>query len=155
MNENPHQFGLLGLLPVVRMTDRDLNTLALGTDLTTLGLNLNSTEMLYSSFASPFSDTPASRDPYHMPESYTVSPMTPPAHMLVLVSDDTLLHSFYTAPKDMLQVYCARELYKRGWRFHKELQVSKETTRFFAFRFLKKKKKLLFSLPGVFIRDGC
>lgn len=117
------------------MTDRDLNTLALGTDLTTLGLNLNSTDMLYSSFASPFSDGPgpANRDPYHMPESYTVSPLTPPAHMLVLVSDETLLYSFYAAPKDMQQVYCARELYKRGWRFHKELQVREECVLLFFF----------------------
>ena len=38
------QYGLLGLLSVVRMTNKDLNTLALGLDLTTLGLNLNSTE---------------------------------------------------------------------------------------------------------------
>lgn len=38
------QFGLLGLLHVIRMTDADLNTLALGLDLTTLGLNLNSPE---------------------------------------------------------------------------------------------------------------
>ena len=40
------RFGLLGLLSVIRMTDPDLNTLALGTDLTTLGLNLNSPEYL-------------------------------------------------------------------------------------------------------------
>lgn len=34
------RFGLIGLLGVIRMTDADLNTLALGTDLTTLGLDL-------------------------------------------------------------------------------------------------------------------
>ena len=34
----------MGLLGVIRMTDQDLNTLALGCDLTTLGLNLNSVE---------------------------------------------------------------------------------------------------------------
>jgi CCR4-NOT transcription complex subunit 2 len=38
------RFGLMGLLNVIRMTDQDLNTLALGFDLTTLGLNLNATE---------------------------------------------------------------------------------------------------------------
>lgn len=37
-------FGLLGLLSVIRMTDPDLSMLALGSDLTTLGLNLNSPE---------------------------------------------------------------------------------------------------------------
>jgi hypothetical protein len=37
-------FGLLGLLKVLKMTDPDLNTLALGIDLTTLGLSLSSPE---------------------------------------------------------------------------------------------------------------
>ena len=36
------RFGLLGLLGVIRMSDPDLTTLALGTDLTGLGLHLNS-----------------------------------------------------------------------------------------------------------------
>jgi CCR4-NOT transcription complex subunit 2 len=43
-NTTSDRFGLLGLLGVIRMTDQDLNTLALGCDLTTLGLNLNSSE---------------------------------------------------------------------------------------------------------------
>ena len=50
-------YGLPGLLSVIRMTDPDLNTLALGTDLTTLGLNLSSTEVLYATFAYPASAT--------------------------------------------------------------------------------------------------
>jgi CCR4-NOT transcription complex subunit 2 len=47
------RFGLTGLLSVIRMTDPDLNTLALGTDLTTLGLNLNSTEVMRHAFCCP------------------------------------------------------------------------------------------------------
>ena len=43
-------YGLSGLLDVIRMTDKDLNILALGSDLTTFGLNLNSSDCLYSSF---------------------------------------------------------------------------------------------------------
>ena len=35
---------MLGLLNVIRMTEQDLNVLALGIDLTSLGLNLNSSE---------------------------------------------------------------------------------------------------------------
>lgn len=54
----PDRFGLLGLLGVIRMTDPDLTTLALGTDLTTLGLHLNSPENVYKTFASPWADTP-------------------------------------------------------------------------------------------------
>jgi CCR4-NOT transcription complex subunit 2 len=41
---------LAGLLDVIKMTDRELNILALGSDLTTFGLNLNSAECLFSSF---------------------------------------------------------------------------------------------------------
>ena len=49
----PDAFGLLGLLSVIRMSEPDLTTLALGIDLTTLGLNLNSRDNLYRTFASP------------------------------------------------------------------------------------------------------
>lgn len=56
-------FGLLGLLSVIRMSDPDLTTLALGTDLTTLGLNLNSRENLYKTFASPWADEPVRGEP--------------------------------------------------------------------------------------------
>ena len=59
----PDRFGLLGLLGVIRMTDPDLTTLALGTDLTTLGLHLNSPENVYKTFASPWADTPLRPEP--------------------------------------------------------------------------------------------
>jgi CCR4-NOT transcription complex subunit 2 len=57
------QFGLMGLLNVIRMTDPDLTMLALGTDLTTLGLNLNSSDSLHKTFGSPWSDAPLSPEP--------------------------------------------------------------------------------------------
>ena len=44
LSDANEKYGLLGLLGVIRMTDEDLSTLALGSDLTTLGLNLNSPE---------------------------------------------------------------------------------------------------------------
>jgi len=37
-------YRMLGLLKVLKMQDPDLNTLALGADLTSLGLNLSSPE---------------------------------------------------------------------------------------------------------------
>jgi CCR4-NOT transcription complex subunit 2 len=58
-------YGLLGLLKVIRMTDADRNALALGSDLTSLGLNLNSNDTLYSTFASPWSESPTSREPQY------------------------------------------------------------------------------------------
>lgn len=50
------RFGLLGLLNVIRMNNPDLTSLALGIDLTTLGLNLNSDDNLHKKFGSPWSD---------------------------------------------------------------------------------------------------
>lgn len=55
-----NQFGMVGLLTFIRAAESDPNlvTLALGTDLTGLGLNLNSQDSLHPSFAGPFSDFP-------------------------------------------------------------------------------------------------
>lgn len=65
------QFGLRGLLSVIRMSDPDLTSLALGIDLTTLGLNLNSAENLHKMFGSPWSDEPAKGDPeFTVPQCY-------------------------------------------------------------------------------------
>ena len=46
-----------------------------GTDLTTLGLNLNSSDCLYATFASPWADSPAQRDPeFNLPQCYYMQP---------------------------------------------------------------------------------
>merc|ERR550517_1481464 len=71
------QFGMIGLLTFIRAaeTEPNLVTLALGSDLTTLGLNLNSTESLYHTFGSPFSDTtckPHEID-FYAPQEYLIS----------------------------------------------------------------------------------
>ena len=58
-------YGLLGLLSVIRMTDADRNRLALGSDLTVLGLNLNSPDVLHNTFGGPFSDKPATKEPHY------------------------------------------------------------------------------------------
>jgi CCR4-NOT transcription complex subunit 2 len=58
-------YGLLGLLGVIRMTDADRNALALGSDLQLLGLNLGSTEQIYSAFASPWTDSGATKEPHY------------------------------------------------------------------------------------------
>lgn len=67
----PDPYGLLGLLSVIRMSDPDLTSLALGLDLTTLGLNLNSSENLHKTFASPWAEEPAKGEPeFLIPECY-------------------------------------------------------------------------------------
>ena len=45
------------------MNDADVTTLALGTDLTSLGLHLNGMDALYLTFASPWADGPIKPEP--------------------------------------------------------------------------------------------
>lgn len=115
-------FGLLGLLSVIRMSDPDLTSLALGIDLTTLGLNLNSADNLHKTFASPWSDEPAKGDPeFTVPQCYYAK--QPPPLSQAYFSKfqlDTLFYIFYSMPKDEAQLYAANELYNRGWLYHKE-----------------------------------
>jgi hypothetical protein len=58
-------YGLLGLLSVIRMTDADRNALALGSDLQLLGLNLGTTEQLFSTFANPWADGTVAKEPHY------------------------------------------------------------------------------------------
>ncbi|KAJ0978141.1 hypothetical protein J5N97_013615 [Dioscorea zingiberensis] len=122
---NLDRFGLLGLLNVIRMNDPDLSSLALGIDLTTLGLNLNSSSNLYKSFASPWSDEPVKGEPeYSIPNCYH-SKQSPPLTQghYARFQPWTLFYIFYSMPKDEAQLYAANELYSRGWLYHKEHQV--------------------------------
>lgn len=74
----PDRFGLLGLLDVIRMGVSELASLALGIDLTTLGLNLSSSDNLYKTFHSPWSDEPAKGEPqYSSPSCYSAHPPSP------------------------------------------------------------------------------
>lgn len=118
------KYGLLGLLDVIKMTNRDLSTLALGSDLTTFGLNLNSTDSLYSNFTSPFATQSVSSEPaYTTPPCYRMHPPTLKADHLSKFQVETLFYMFYAMPKDLLQATAAQELYKREWRYHAELRL--------------------------------
>jgi len=117
-------YGLLGLLSVIRMTDADRNRLALGSDLTVLGLNLNSPDVLYSTFGGPFSDKPATKEPhYQLPMCYYMQPPALKTGHLSKFQLETLFYIFYALPKDVLQAYAAQELYTREWRYHVESKL--------------------------------
>ncbi|KAK6158108.1 hypothetical protein DH2020_005422 [Rehmannia glutinosa] len=91
----PDQYGMLGLLSIIKMVNPALTSLALGIDLTTLGLNLNSSETLHKKFASPWSDEPVRGEPeYSVPECYYAK-QTPPLKVS----------------------------YNRGWFYHRELRL--------------------------------
>lgn len=121
-----HKYSLLGLLSVIRMADPDRNQLALGTDLTTLGLNLNAPDSLYKSFVSPFRGAGSgglAKDS-RLPQCYHMQPPMKPAHTKIgSFSDDVLFYMFYSMTRDALQLHAASELYKREWRYHTELQL--------------------------------
>ncbi|CAL9214089.1 unnamed protein product [Arabidopsis halleri] len=119
---NPDRFGLLGLLSVIKLSDPDLTSLALGIDLTTLGLNLNSTENLHKTFGSPWSNEPSKGNPeFSVPQCYYAK-NPPPLHqgLFAKLLVETLFYIFYSMPKDEAQLYAANELYNRGWFYHKE-----------------------------------
>ncbi|KAI4385531.1 hypothetical protein MLD38_003545 [Melastoma candidum] len=117
----PDPFSLLALLNVIVRRD----PLALGIDLTTLGLNLNSSEDLHKTFSSPWSDEPAKDDPeFTVPECYYAKP--PPAlhqGFFAKFRDEALLYIFYSMPRDEGQMLAAMELCARGWGYHKELRL--------------------------------
>ncbi|KAJ3067254.1 hypothetical protein HK102_007469 [Quaeritorhiza haematococci] len=120
------KFGLLGLIDVIRMTDQDTNMVALGLDLTALGLNLNATDSLYSTFMSPFATDPThgAEPSYNLPPCYNLPQAPPPAlSKISSFSEETLFYVFYAMPREMLQEAAAQELYNRGWRYHKELKL--------------------------------
>lgn len=134
------KFGLAGLLDVIRFTDKvsgrpiqlnlflfncqDANTLALGTDLTTFGLNLNSSDSLFPAFSSPFTDQPQVADPqFNTPACYMMHPPSLKSEHLSKFQLETLFYMFYAMPKDILQACAAQELYRREWRYHGEMRL--------------------------------
>ena len=118
------RFGLLGLLGVIRMSDPDLTTLALGTDLTTLGLNLNSPEPLYKTFGSPWADTPPWPEvELLLPACYSVPVAGARPAVFQKFQQETLFYVFYSMPGDESRLFAADELCARGWGFHKELKA--------------------------------
>ncbi|XP_010535513.1 PREDICTED: probable NOT transcription complex subunit VIP2 [Tarenaya hassleriana] len=123
--QSEDRYGLVALLGIIKMSNPDLSSLALGIDLTTLGLNLNSTENLYKTFASPWSNEPAKNNTeVTVPECYYA--VKPPILWQANFSKftvETLFYIFYSMPKDEAQLYAANELHNRGWFYHKEVKL--------------------------------
>ncbi|OMJ15406.1 putative NOT transcription complex subunit VIP2 [Smittium culicis] len=117
INHSASRYGILGLL-----TTNDY-----GFDISKFGLPLNSPGKLFSMFGSPWADIyplSGSTEPeYILPQcySYTLPPTVD--SKINLVTEETLFYIFYSMPKDELQLVAAEELYKRQWRFHKELRI--------------------------------
>jgi len=123
-SDTANRFGLMGLLSVIGMGEPDLTTLALGTDLSALGLPLESPKSLYPSFLSPWADGPApSGVGLRVPECYLQqAPRLQSGHFRSF-PENTLFFVFFSMPQDEAQLLAAEELCSRGWSFHKELQT--------------------------------
>ncbi|KAL9026272.1 MAG: hypothetical protein Q9196_005041 [Gyalolechia fulgens] len=119
------RWGLAGLLATIRSDNPDVAGLAIGQDLTQLGLDLNSQEPLWPTWSGPFAE-PNSRPlqpDFHLPECYTVDNVHRVRDKIASFSDETLFWIFYTQPRDFMQELAASELTGRNWRYHKELMM--------------------------------
>lgn len=123
------QFGMAGLLTYLRQAENpSIVSLALGTDLTTLGLNLNlndSRRNLYTTFGGPWADAPCRTQDLDakVPEEYLTNSTIRdklPNIKLNKLSEDVLFFLFYNCPGEVYQMAAASELYGRDWRFHKQ-----------------------------------
>ncbi|GLC33442.1 hypothetical protein PLESTB_000076100 [Pleodorina starrii] len=118
------RFGLMGLLPLIKMTDADLTMLALGTDLTGLGLNLNAAGDLHSTLVSPLADNPIKTEPdFDLPSCYKFIPQRLQPGYLSKFKEETLFYMFYSMPGDEAQLLAADELSVRGWWFHRRYKL--------------------------------
>ncbi|ETV80804.1 hypothetical protein, variant 2 [Aphanomyces astaci] len=121
-DEHP-KFGLIGMLQFMRPNDSE-RTLVHGYDLTSLGMNLNSSESLHQTFASPWADGPSTKEPqFNLPACYYNQPPVLKTTHLSKFQLETLFFVFYAMPKDVVQAYAAQELYIREWRYHVELKL--------------------------------
>ncbi|CDO72192.1 hypothetical protein BN946_scf184970.g44 [Trametes cinnabarina] len=120
------RWGLLGLLALIKSADPDQSLLTIGTDLGTMGLDMQNPGSLYSTFITPWADSSAAHtvEPdFHLPACYNVQPPPPSPNKVAVFSDETLFFMFYASPRDALQEIAAQELYNRNWRYHKELRL--------------------------------
>ncbi|MCJ1252549.1 hypothetical protein MMC24_000355 [Lignoscripta atroalba] len=119
------RYGLAGLLDTIRNDDPDVTSLAIGHDLTQLGLDLNSSEPLWPTFGGPFAQFPTRpmQPDFTLPQCYTVHNVHKLEEKVPSFSDETLFYMFYTMPRDIMQEVAAIELTHRNWRYHKVLKV--------------------------------
>lgn len=122
------RFGLVGLVSLIKSQDPDMALMTMGTNLQSLGMNLDSLDAISSSFVTPWSQDPAVaaqqvEPAYQLPSCYNVQPPPPAQTKIASFSDETLFFIFYSTPRDALQEVAAQELYVRNWRYHKGLHL--------------------------------
>jgi len=107
------KFGLPGLLAKLPPDSPDYDPLAVGQDLTVLGLDLNrpDNEPLYPTWGVPFGNSMLPMIPdYTLPAVYTVTNVPSLASKMPSFSDETLFMIFYQWCRDIAQECAAQEL---------------------------------------------
>ena len=110
------EHGLLGLLD--NLTTSHNMLLSCGLDLSNM-VNFASTEPLYLSF-DPFSDNDIKFSTKET-EVYKRHDCTLDREAFKKFHLESLLYTFYSFPKDLYQTLAAQELYRRQWRYHRQL----------------------------------
>lgn len=110
------RWGIKGLVANLRNN----SPLVTGHDPSTLGLDLDSPDPLFPTFAGPFAE-PGSRPiipDFTLPSAYSVNNV-PPLHTRIdAFSDETLFAIFYQYPRDVMQEIAAGQLHQRDWRWN-------------------------------------
>ncbi|XP_050063813.1 CCR4-NOT transcription complex subunit 2-like isoform X2 [Aphis gossypii] len=124
------QFGIIGHLVSMRAVeyDRKFSTLTYGHDLTSLGMNLNSPENIYTTFAGPFESAPLGPHniDFDVPPEYRVQDKIKDKLAPINLSkyeEDLLFYLFYTHFGEVMQLSVSDELRIRGWRYHTGYRV--------------------------------
>ncbi|CAN6609648.1 hypothetical protein TRVA0_004S01508 [Trichomonascus vanleenenianus] len=123
-----NKFGLEGILSIIRMEPNDQTTVAIGNDLTNMGLDFNPTSQpLSRTFSSPWIETSKHKtEPeFKLPACYEVPAALAQKQDFKIqnFTEETLFYIFYTMPRDSMQEAAAAELMSRNWRYHKELKL--------------------------------
>ncbi|EGO59076.1 hypothetical protein NEUTE1DRAFT_39773, partial [Neurospora tetrasperma FGSC 2508] len=118
------KFGLKGLRTLMNNFP-DYNSLIIGIDPSSLGLELNSSELYSTQIYSILDDVPPrpAVPKFKIPECYMVKNVQPIEAKIQSFNEETLMWIFYSCPGDIKQQLAAAELTTRNWRWHKKLQV--------------------------------
>jgi len=127
--KDDNRYGMVGLLDIFKSPNADI--LVKGNDLKFLGFDFNSDEKFYSTFGSPFSNSPMinTKTNFKLPECYKVQQKPFSAlSKITRFSEEILFYMFYNMPQTYFQEAAAQELFNRKWRYHKKysLWFSKE-----------------------------
>jgi len=120
------KYVLKSLLGLMDHSNKEKQSVVLGSDLSQSGLNLgSSSERLSHTFASPWQEMSKHIvvPDYKLPECYRIDTVVPQQQKLQNFDEGALFYIFYTMPRDAMQEAAAVELTNRSWRYHKELKM--------------------------------